>query len=149
VLYPRDTWFYRNEDGQRWMQTYGLVTEGAPGGRGPTRDAEYYYDHTHTLRKVNSHGTWLTQATRDFPTIGQADLDFPLVPGKTRTVTMRDLSFGLVIVGHFRVAGCEQVTVPAGTFLAARIEVSRMYPATRPSRRRATRCGTPPRSSFG
>lgn len=129
VLYPRDTWFYRNEDGQRWMQTYGLATEeGLLRGRGSRRGAEYYYDHTHTLRKVFNQGTWLTQETPDFPEIGQAELVFPLVPGKTWSVTMRDRLHGLVVLGHIRVAGCEQVTVPAGTFLAIRLDLTASVP---------------------
>jgi hypothetical protein len=129
VLYPRDTWFYRNEDGQEWMQTYGLGTEeGLLRGRGPTRAAEHYYDHAHTLRKVYSQGMWLTQATREFPLIGQADLVFPLVPGKTWSLSMRDQSFGLVILVHLRVAGCEQVTVPAGSFVAVRLDLAANVP---------------------
>ncbi len=110
-------------------QRYDKVTEeGLLRGRGPKRDAEYYYDHTHTLRKVLSQGAWLTEETPDFPSIGQAELVFPLVPGKTWSVTMRDRSFGLVVVGHFRVAGCEQVTVPAGTFLAIRLDLAASVP---------------------
>ena len=72
-----------------------MTEDGLLRGYGPKRDAEYYYDHAHTLRKVYSQGTWLTQETRDFPEIGHADLAFPLVPGKTWTVTTRDPSFGL------------------------------------------------------
>jgi hypothetical protein len=129
VLYPGDAWIYRHEDGQRSAQSYDKVTEdGLLRGRGPKRGAEYYYDHAHTLRKVYSQGTWLTQETPDFPEIGQAELVFPLVPGKTWSVTMRDRSYGAVILGHFRVAGCEQVTVPAGTFLAIRLDLTASVP---------------------
>jgi hypothetical protein len=129
VLYPGDTWTYRNEDGQRGAQRYDKATEdGLLRGRGPMPDAEYYYDHAHTLRKVYSHGTWLTQETRDFPTIGHADLAFPLVLGKTWSMTMRDPSFGLVIVGYVRVAGCEQITVPAGSFVAVRLDLTASVP---------------------
>jgi len=41
---------------------------------------------------------------------------------------MRDPSFGLVIVGHVRVAGCEQVTVPAGSFVAVRLDLAASIP---------------------
>jgi len=83
VLYPGDSWTYQHEDGQRSAQRYDKVTEdGLLRGRGPKHDAEYYYDHAHTLRKVYSQGTWLTQETRDFPSIGHAELDFPLLPGR-------------------------------------------------------------------
>ena len=110
-------------------QRYDKVTEdGLLRGRGRKANAEYYFDHAHTVRKAYSNGTWLTQETRDFPEIGRHDLDFPLVLGKTWTVTMRDPSFGLVIVGHVRVAGCEQVTVPAGSFVAIRLDLAASVP---------------------
>ena len=33
-----------------------------------------------------------------------------------------------MILGHVRVAGCEQVTVPAGTFLAVRLDLAASVP---------------------
>ena len=89
----------------------------------PRASAEYYYDHTHTLRKVYTDGAWLTEPTRDFPEIGQVELAFPLIPGKTWSFSLRDPTFAIPIVGDFTVVGCEEVTVPAGTFLAVRIDV--------------------------
>jgi hypothetical protein len=105
-----------------------VTEDGLLRGRGPKRDAEYYYDHTHTLRKVFSQGTWLTHETPDFPEIGHAELAFPLVPGKTWSTTRRDRTFGLVIAAHVRVVGCEQITVPAGSFLAVRLDLAASVP---------------------
>jgi hypothetical protein len=128
VLYPGDGWIFRSEDGKRWGQRYDQVTpDGLLRGRGPKPHVEYYYDHAHTLRKVYSNGTWLTQETRDFPDIGFAELAFPLVPGKTWSLALRDPSFAMVVHGYIRVAGCEEVTVPAGRFLAIRLDFTASF----------------------
>jgi len=125
TLYPGDTWAYRYNDGRRWRQTYDAVTEeGLLRGQGAYARATFYFDHTHTLRKVYLDGTWLTWETPDFPEIGKPALDFPLTVGKVWTSTWYQYAFDQ-ITQDSRVAGCETVTVPAGTFLAVRLEVSR------------------------
>lgn len=125
VLYAGDTWTFRNNDGQRWRQTYDAATDdGLLRGRGPGQNVEYYYDHAHTLRKVHTDGIWLTWDTPEFPEIGKQELDFPLTVGKIWTTTWYRYAFA-PITQDSRVAGCEAVTVPAGTFVAVRIEVSR------------------------
>jgi len=125
TLYAGDTWAFQYNDGRRWRQTYDAVTEdGLLRGQGAHPRATFYYDHAHTLRKVFIDGTWLTWATPDFPEIGKSELEFPLTVGKRWTTTWYEYAFDQVIQDS-RVAGCETVTVPAGTFLAARIEVSR------------------------
>jgi hypothetical protein len=125
VLYPGDTWTFRAEDGRRWRQSYDNVTEdGLLRGRGPKPNAEYYFDHAHTLRKVHIDGIWLTWDTPDFPEIAKPELEFPLTVGKIWTTTW--YRYALVpITQDSRVVGCEAVTVPAGRFLAVRIGVSR------------------------
>ena len=128
VLHAGDTWTYRNEDGRRWRQTYDKVTEdGLVRGRGPKANVEYYYDHTHTLRKVWSKGQWVTAPTPDFWDIGKPILQFPLTPGSgwVYTTPASD-DYGMTFVRRHTVVGCEQVTVPAGTFVAVRIDVSQI-----------------------
>jgi hypothetical protein len=125
ILSPGDTWTWRYNDGHRWRQTYDAVTpDGLLRGRGPGARGAYYFDRAHTLRKVYIDGTWLTWATPDFPEIGQPELEFPLVVGKRWTTTWYRYA-STEIAQDSWVAGCEQVTVPAGTFVAVRIEVSR------------------------
>jgi hypothetical protein len=125
VLYPGDTWTFRRDDGTRSRHAYDKVTEdGLLRALGTKAKVEYYYDHTHTLRKVYSNGTWLTEPTGEFPDIGYSALAFPLTLGKTWPFTLRDRSFGLPFVGHYRVVGCEQITVPAGSFFAVRLEMN-------------------------
>lgn len=125
ALYPGDTWAFRYNDGRRWRQTYDAVTEeGLLRGRGAHPRGTFYFDQAHTLRKVYLDGVWLTWETPDFPEIGKAELDFPLTVGKRWTTTWYQYAFDQ-ITQESRVAGCETITVPAGTFLAARIEVSR------------------------
>jgi hypothetical protein len=125
VLYPGDTWTFRYNDGRRWRQAYDAVTvDGLLRGRGPVARAAYYFDHTHTLRKVYVDGTWLTWDTPDFPEIGQPELEFPLTVGKSWPTRWYRYASTQITQDSW-VAGCEQVTVPAGTFVAARIEVSR------------------------
>jgi hypothetical protein len=125
TLYPGDTWAFRYNDGRRWRQTYDAVTdEGLFRGQGAYPRAAFYFDQAHTLRKVYLDGTWLTWETPDFPEIGKPSLDFPLTVGKRWISTWYQYTFDQV-TQESRVAGCETVTVPAGTFLAVRIEVSR------------------------
>jgi hypothetical protein len=125
VLYAGDTWTFRNNDGRRWRQTYDAVTDdGLLRGRGPEPNVEYYYDHAHTLRKVHVDGMWLTWDTLEFPEIGKQELEFPLTVGKIWTTTWYRYAF-VQTIQDSRAAGCEAVTVPAGTFVAVRIEVSR------------------------
>jgi len=93
-------------------------------GRGPEARATYYFDQTHTLRKVHIDGTWLTWDTPDFPEIGKPELEFPLTVGKRWTTPWYQYAF-VQIVQDSQVVGCERLTVPAGTFVAVRVEVSR------------------------
>lgn len=125
VLYPGDTWTFRFDDGQRWRHTLDAVTEdGLLRGHGPEPNVEYYYDHAHTLRKVYVDGTWITGETRAFPEIGKTELEFPLEVGKVWT-TRWHTDGAIQINQGSHVLGCEEVTVPAGTFVAVRIWVSR------------------------
>jgi hypothetical protein len=41
----------------------------------------FFYDQTHTLRKVFRDRAWITEPTADLP-IGRNVLEFPLYPGK-------------------------------------------------------------------
>lgn len=127
VLSPGDTWTFRYDDGPSWRQAYaGPTVDGLLRGLGPTAGAEYYYDQTHTVRRVRYQGVWRTAATPDFPEIGFAPLRFPLTVGKTWT----NEGFSAVDVlsaESYRVVGCEAVPVPAGTFVAVRIAVSQSY----------------------
>ena len=124
VLYPGDAWTLRYEDGEHWRQAYeGPTADGLLRGLGAKAPAHYYYDQTHTVRKVIYQGVALTAATPDFPEIGFAPLRFPLTVGKTWT----NAGFSAVDVlsnETYRVSRCEGVTVPAGTFVAVRIDVS-------------------------
>ena len=125
ALFPGDTWAFRYNDGRRWRQTYDAVTEeGLLRGQGAYPRATFYFDRAHTLRKVYLDGTWLTSETSEFPEIGKPALEFPLTVGKRWTSTWYQYAFDQVIQ-ESRVAGCETITVPAGTYLAVRIEVSR------------------------
>jgi hypothetical protein len=127
TLYPGDTWILRYEDGQRAQRRYLAVQDGLlrtpPGKDG----VEYHYDHTHTLRKVFSKGQWLTAPTPTFWNIGKPTLEFPLTPGHgwVYTVPARD-DYSLPFVRRHTVVGCEQVSVPAETFVAVRIDVSQI-----------------------
>lgn len=128
VLYPGDSWTYRTEDGRRWRWAYTNVNaDGLLRGPGFKAGAEYYYDHTHTLRKVWSQGQWVTAPTPDFWNIGKPNLQFPLTPGSgwVYTTPARD-DYGMTFLRRHSVVGCEEVTVPAGTFLAVRITVSQI-----------------------
>jgi hypothetical protein len=125
VLSPGDTWTYRFADNRRWRQMYDAVSEdGLLRGRGPEPRATYYFDQAHTLRKVYIDGTWLTFDTPDFPEIGKPELEFPLTVGKRWRSTWNRHSSDQILQDS-RVAGCEQLTVTAGTFVAVRIVVSR------------------------
>ena len=42
---------------------------------------------------------------------------------------MREPTFALVVLGYVRVTGCEEVTVPAGTFVAVRLDVAASVPS--------------------
>ncbi len=130
VLYPGDSWTFQYEDGKRWGQTYGSRSEdGLLRGRGAKAEPLYFYDQTHTLRKVLHQGMVLTVANQDFPLIGQAELVFPLTVGKTWAITWYT-DYLVLLRREMTVVGCEEVTVPAGTFLAARIEASDAFPHT-------------------
>jgi hypothetical protein len=125
ALHPGDTWAFRYNDGRRWRQTYDAVTEeGLLRGQGAYPRATFYFDQAHTLRKVYLDGTWLTAETPEFPEIGKPALEFPLTVGKRWMSIWYQYAFDQVAQDS-RVAGCETITVPAGTFLAVRIEVSR------------------------
>lgn len=125
VLYAGDSWTYRFNDGRYWQQMYDAVTEdGLLRGQGPVARAAYYFDQAHTLRKVYIDGTWLTSATPDFPGLGKPELEFPLAVGKRWRSMWHEYDFHQLIQDS-RVMGCEQLTVPAGTFLAVRIVVMR------------------------
>jgi hypothetical protein len=133
VLYPGDTWVLRYEDGKRTQWKYLAVQDGllrTPLGRD---NVEYYYDHTHTLRKVYSKGRWVTAPTPEFWNIGKPALEFPLTPGQgwVYTVPASD-DYSMTFIRRHTVVGCEQVTVPAGTFVAVRIDVSQIQ-ANRPA----------------
>lgn len=127
VLYPGDTWTMRYEDGRRGRRTYGAERDGLLGTRYTDSDADYYYDHTHTLRKVWSKGQWVTEPTPEFWAIGKPTLAFPLTPGQgwVSIFPARD-DYSLTFSRRHTVVGCEQVTVPAGTFVAVRIAVSQI-----------------------
>jgi hypothetical protein len=133
VLYPGDTWTVRSEDGRRNRRTYGAERDGLLSLRYSNSDADYYFDHTHTLRKVWSKGQWVTAPTPTFWDIGKPTLVFPLTPGEgwVSTVPAGD-DYGMTFLRRHTVVGCEQVTVPAGTFVAVRIDVSQVQ-STRPA----------------
>jgi hypothetical protein len=133
VLYPGDTWTVRSEDGRRNRRTYGAERDGLLSLRYSNSDADYYFDHTHTLRKVWSKGQWVTAPTPTFWDIGKPTLVFPLTPGDgwVSTVPAGD-DYGMTFLRRHTVVGCEQVTVPAGTFVAVRIDVSQVQ-STRPA----------------
>ena len=127
VLYPGDTWTLRYEDGDWARRTYNEGRDGLLLVRRAKSDAEYYFDHTHTLRKVFSRGQWLTAPTPEFWDIGKPILKFPLMPGQgwVYSVPARG-EYSLDFVRRHTVIRCEQVTVPAGTFIAVRIDVSQI-----------------------
>jgi hypothetical protein len=130
TLYPGDTWTFQYEDGKRWGQTYGSRSEdGLLRGRGAKAEPLYFYDQTHTLRKVLHQGMALTVANQDFPLIGQPELVFPLTVGKTWAITWYT-PYLVLLRRDMTVVGCEEVTVPAGTFLAVRIEASDVFTHT-------------------
>jgi hypothetical protein len=130
ALYHGDTWSFQYEDGKRWGQTYrNLSEDGLLRGLGPKAEPLYFYDQTHTLRKVLHQGMALTVANQDFPMIGQPELVFPLTVGKTWTMTWYT-DYLVLLRRDSQVVGCEEVTVPAGTFLAVRIEASDVFTHT-------------------
>ena len=126
VLEVGDTWNIQEEGGRNLYRRYvrrtddGLFErEDRPGG------AQMFYDDAHTLRKVFREGRWNTEASLDYPDIGKPKLAFPLQVGWTWSdqVIARSVGIGNVIYHRtYTVLGCEQVTVPGGTFFAVVIE---------------------------
>lgn len=122
-----DTWNWQDEKGAGWHRRYVKQSdEGLFEAEGRTGGPRYYHDNTHALRKVYRDGQWITKATLDYPELGVQSLDFPLQPGKSWTsyLQARDSNQNMILTYRktFTVLGCEQVTVPAGTFLAVVIE---------------------------
>lgn len=127
ILQPGDTWQWEDEKGGNWTRRYvGQTDEGLFERQDRPRGARFFYDHEHTLRKVYRDGIWITEANLDFPLIGKPVLVFPLQVGKSWSsqTFAREATGGSTWTYNqtFTVLGCEQVTVPAGTFSAVVIE---------------------------
>lgn len=126
VLQAGDAWHWQDEKGAKWTRRYIRQTEDGlflmdSGPNQPHR----FFDNTHTLRKVYRDGIWITRANADFPDLGQLVLIFPLQIGSSWSAqVLAPSTFGMLLNWSqtFTVVGCEQVTVPAGTFLALVIE---------------------------
>lgn len=127
VLQVGETWQWEDEKGGTGSRSFVSQTdEGLLEARSRPGGPRFFYDHAHTLRKVFRDGAWLTEPNLDLSHIGMPLLQFPLEPRKWwshqyvgRAGTTRDI---LTYKQTFTVVGCEQVTVPAGTFLAVVIE---------------------------
>ncbi len=129
VLHAGDTWRWRFETGNHFSRQYLRQTEDGLFEADPlVNGLRYYYDSAHTVRRVlvPRTGRSITDPTVDIPQIGYVTLDFPLHVGKTWSwvVRARDKNLNQVYtyMNKFTVLGCERVTVPAGTFVAAVIE---------------------------
>lgn len=118
-----DTWRWQDEKGAKWYRRFVRETEdGLLEAASSANAPRYFYDQTHTLRRVLVKGQEVTDATLDFPMVGKPVLEFPLVPGHSwgymrsgRSAVGNDL---LSYRTTRAVQGCARVTVPAGTFLA-------------------------------
>lgn len=127
ILQVGDTWHMQDDKGRQLYRRYVRQTDdGLFEREDRPRGARLFYDQAHTLRKVFRDGLWTTQPNIDYPDIGQSQLEFPLQPGKTwsRLLLARGVHGGSIFTysERFTVLGCEQVAVPAGTFLAVVIE---------------------------
>jgi hypothetical protein len=120
VLQAGESWTLQYAEGP-WTRRLTSQSEDGLFEVAGEQGTRFYYDRTHTLRKVIRKGESVTRASVDFPLIGRPVLDFPLQPGKSWHYMIDARSTGgnlLVYRNTFSVVGCEQVRVPAGTFLA-------------------------------
>ncbi len=129
-----DKWTWRNEKGTETVNEVVGVNEGVTEIKWSNGDVASYDKDWVIQKVVRKNGEVLTKQGTGYTTIGQKVLDFPLLVGKKweHSFTAAPRAGGgwglTTYYEYYAVLTCEEVTTPAGTFPAFKIEVVQRSP---------------------
>jgi len=119
-----EKWTWRSEKGAEWSDSVVQVEGTVAQIKRPNGEVAFF-DRDWIIRQVKPrNGELVTQQGAKYTTIDQKTMDFPLQVGKSWQYTFYGQTLngrGVFTEGH-RIIACEEVTTPAGTFQAFRLE---------------------------